>query len=193
MPFMGSCKNLFLIVVLSVFWIPYSTCQVNSNATKLDSLESEFNIRFKKSKSWLLTQMRWFRYDPLLIENENADKNLRRYRFTKLYINYAHLLTEDGLDLNFDYNSITCYRWSVLGPPSEAMEIARKNNEDLCNKKSIYSDYKNFKDAFKTFYKSDYRMEHHKFAEVKALIDDFYDDKPETNKKQVLKMLRQSK
>ena len=184
---------LLLSVTLSLFWITDSTGQINLNATKLDSLESEFNIRFDRSKHGVLIQIVWLRYDTRLIENVNADKDLRRHRFTNLYIHYAHLLTEYGLDLNFNYNSITCYRWSVLGPSSEAMETARKNNEDLCNKKSLYLNYKRFKDAFKTFYKSDYRREHHKFDEVKSLVDEFYKDKPEKNKKQVLKMLRQSK
>jgi len=182
-----------LIFQLFILGTANLKCQVIEDKSELDQLEIDFQKQFEISTNGLLFQMASLAPKYITKENQINQNDSLRKRITTLYINYAHILTEKGFDLDFDYDKIICNRWSVLGvDDNESIEKARLQNEELCKKKRLNGAYEEFNYKFKRYYKSYYRDQGLKFIEIKELTSAFYKDKPQDNIKQVLKMLKTS-
>lgn len=183
-----------LIIHLFILGSPTLKCQVIEDKIELDQLENDFQKRFENSTTGLLFQMASLAPKYITKENQMIQNDSLRNRITILYIRFADILSEKGFDLNFNYDKITCYRWSVLGADENgSIEKARLQNEELCKKKNLNGAFERFKYKFKIYYKSFYRNQGLKFIDIKELTTAFYKVKQQDNMKQVLKMLKTSK
>lgn len=197
--------KLFAIstIVLLVFLNCNVYGQENLDKYELDSIDSKFDELFSERRTYLLLQIQALPFQHIGQKNEVDVIQFYRPKITNLYIRYADHLLESGLDLDFDYASINCYRWNVMTMADTStyegieelrnVEIARKNNEYFCEKLSLYREYQDFCSAFHTFYKYNWSGHNVKFSDLKDLVSEFYDGKSKNNMDKVLRMLKRSK
>ncbi|MBK9982065.1 MAG: hypothetical protein IPP15_06490 [Saprospiraceae bacterium] len=166
----------------------------------LDSIQNNFDSLFDNSRTWLLLMIRGLAYEKLNHTMDADSQDAYRPTITNLYIHYAASLLDEGFDPDFDYSTIVCYRWSVMGMFDTTivdgrrgfrnLEIARLNNAYFCQKLRLYRDYLNFCNAFYQYFRNNYRKKKLKFTEIENLTQQFLLDDDRSKFKKVTWMLR---